>query len=299
MLSPDDLRYFLAVAKTGRLVSAAHELGVDHTTIGRRITALEKSLGQRLFDRHSKGWELTESGALLLEPAESVEAALLAAQDAIGSKGAELRGRVRVSSLDGFGVWCLAPALGRLRKSHPHLTIEVVTNTAHLPLTVRDFDVAITMEEPSTTARVYKRRLTDYVMRMYATQDYLDQNPPVASLEDLAEHTLIWWVDHRIDLDALAKVRETLGENIQIQAASVGFLLESALGGVGIAVLPQFVVARHPELITVLPEIEFYGTYWLVVPRDLARLARTKAVVQVIDEIVAERRDEITGALGP
>ncbi|WP_187776168.1 LysR family transcriptional regulator [Antrihabitans cavernicola] len=296
MLSPDDLRYFLAVAKTGRLVSAARELAVDHTTIGRRITALEKSLGQRLFDRGSKGWELTESGALLLEPAESVEAALIAAQDVIGSRGAELRGRVRVSSVDGFGAWCLAPALGKLRTAHPHLTIEVAANTAHLPLTVRDFDVAITMEEPSVTARVTKRWLTDYVMRMYATQEYLDRSPPVEVLEDLAEHTLIWWTDHRIDLETLAKVRETLGDNIQIQSTTVSFILEAAAGGAGIAVLPQFIAAHRPSLVHVLPEIEFRGNYWLVIPRELARLARIGAVVQVIDEIVDERRDEIAGA---
>lgn len=87
MFSADNLRYFLEVARTGRLNDAARNLGVDHTTVGRRITALEKSIGERLFDRSPGGWQLTEAGADLFPRAETVESAVIAAYETRTSAG--------------------------------------------------------------------------------------------------------------------------------------------------------------------------------------------------------------------
>lgn len=167
MFSADDLRYFLEVARRQRLVAAGHALGVDHTTVGRRVSRLERSYGHRLFDRSASGWTLTEAGAELLPHAESVEAALARARETGVQSSEGASGTVRVATPDGFGAFLLTPGLGPLRERHPELTVELVTATRTIALGVRDFDIAVTLEEPSP--RFSHRKLTDYVLRLYAT----------------------------------------------------------------------------------------------------------------------------------
>ncbi|NDZ12745.1 LysR family transcriptional regulator [Variovorax sp. WS11] len=295
MISADDLRYFLAVAKHRRLNLAADELRVDHTTVGRRISSLEHSLGQRLFDRTSQGWELTPSGGLLVEPAESVAAALVSAHDAIGRRGTLLHGRVRVACPDGFGAFLLAPALGALRRANPDLTVEIITATSHLPLTIRDFDLAVTLEEPTDSARVIKRHLTPFVLRLYATKAYLRDAPPIRSVDDLARHTLIWYVDRLMDVASLRAVHDALPVSVRVQSTNITAIWQAAAAGVGIAPIPQFIASKDSRLVHVLPDLVFTSDYWLVLPREHAYLARAQAVARVIESLVDERRQEISG----
>lgn len=297
MISADDLRYFLAVAKHRRLNLAAEELRVDHTTVGRRISALEHSLGQRLFDRMAAGWELTPSGGLLVEPAESVAAALLSAHDAIGGRGSPLHGRVRVACPDSFGAFLLAPALGALRLANPNLTVEIITATNHLPLTVRDFDVAVTLEEPPDSSRVIKQHLTPYALRLYATPEYLRNTPAIRSIDDLAGHTLIWYVDRLMDVASLRGIHDLLPVGVRIQSTNIMAIWQAAAAGVGIAPIPVFMAQNDSRLVRVLPEFEFSGDYWLVLPREHAHLARAQAIVRVIESVVKNRANEIAGKL--
>lgn len=118
MISADDLGYFLEVARTGKLVAAAQGLGVDHTTVGRRLTRLERATGSRLFDRSTGRWRLTEAGERLRIHAESVESALAAAAEELRSTPGRLSGTLRITAPDGFGAFVLSPGLGRLRRKH-------------------------------------------------------------------------------------------------------------------------------------------------------------------------------------
>jgi DNA-binding transcriptional LysR family regulator len=296
MISADDLRYFLAVAKHRRLNRAADELRVDHTTVGRRISSLEHSLGQRLFDRSARGWELTPSGGLLVEPAESVAAAMAFAQDAIGRRGTLLQGRVRVACPDGFGAWLFAPAIGALSRANPDLTVEIITATGrHLPLTVRDFDVAVSLEEPTDGARVIKRHLTPFVMRLYATPEYLKSAPAVRKIDDLANHTLIWFVDRLMDVASLRAVHDALPMGMRVESTNIAAIWQAAAAGVGIAPLPVFMADPDPRLVRILPSVEFTSDYWLVLPREHANLAKTQAVARLIESMVTEQQGFITG----
>ncbi|ODU07271.1 MAG: hypothetical protein ABS81_01880 [Pseudonocardia sp. SCN 72-86] len=294
MMTADDLRYFLAVARSGRLSRAAEELAVDHTTVGRRITTLERELGQRLFDRKPSGWVLTERGGLLVEPAETVAATIVAAHEMLGGRGAHLQGNVRILAPDGFGGFLLAPALARLRDRHPALTVEMVTATAHLTQSVRTFDVAVTLEEPTST-RVQKRFLTPYKLGLYATPTYLESHPAIESLDDLAVHTLIWYVDQLLDVAPLRRIHEILPGTVPIQSTNLIAHWQAAATGVGVAPIPKFIAQPDDRLVPVLPDIEFEGHYWLVLPREHVRLARVNAVIETIDEMVRDRRDDLMG----
>lgn len=294
MLSADDLQYFLAVARTGRLVKAAEELKVDHTTVGRRINALERNTGSRLFDRTPSGWLLTPAGQLLLEPAEAVTAAMQSATDALGSGDSRLRGAVRVLTPDGFGSFILAPSLGKLRKAHPDLTIELVTATAQLDHSVRAFDVAVTLGKPNSD-RVIVKPLSSYKLRLYASKAYLDGAPPLKSIDDMTDHDLIWYVDKLLDVDRLRQVSTKIPSRVTVQSTNLIAHWQAAANGVGIAPMPQFVAMQDDRLVNVLPEVSFTARFWLVLPKEHARLARVRAVTQHIEDIVTERAEDLRG----
>jgi DNA-binding transcriptional LysR family regulator len=296
MMSADDLRYFLAVAQRRRLVRAAAQLGVDHTTVSRRIGALERAVGQRLFDRTEQGWLLTDAGRTLLEPAESVDGAIALAEERLGIGGPSLSGTVRITCPDGFGAFLLAPALGALNERYPDLVVEMVTATQHLDQAVRGFDVAVTLEQPSS-AHFTHRPLTDYILRLYATPEYLAARPPVERFEDLAGHVVIFYVDHLLDLPSL-RLLQRLPLQPNLQSTNVVAQWQAAAAGVGIAPLPQYIAGSDPRLVPVLPELVFRRRYWLALPAEHARLARVRAVIEVLADVVASRRDDLVGRPG-
>ncbi|MCF6390931.1 LysR family transcriptional regulator [Mycobacterium sp. MBM] len=279
MFSADNLRFFLEVARTGRLNEAARNLGVDHTTVGRRITTLEKSLGERLFDRSPGGWILTEAGATLLPRAESVESAVLAAYDVRSSGEGLLTGTVRIATTDGFGAFVVAPRLVELRRRHPNLEIELVTATEHGSLSARHFDVAVTLEQPPPRS-VHVQHLATYQLRLYASAEYLAAAPPVLELADLKGHSLIWYIDALLDVAPL-RILDLLPhkQRAAIQTNNITGHWTAARSGLGIVPLPEYVGEPDESLKTVLPELfSVQRSYWLVVPRELQQVGRVRAV---------------------
>lgn len=293
MLSADDLRFFLAVAQRGRLVSAAAQLGVDHTTVSRRIGALERAVGQRLFDRTERGWIPTDAGEHLLTPAENVDTAVALAAERLGIGGDSLSGTVRISCPDAFGAFLLAPALPALSRKFPELVVEMVTATQHLDEAVRSFDVAVTLEKPSSSRFTYQP-LTDYVLRLYATPEYLDSHPTIEQLEDLGDHVVIFYVEHLLNLPTLQLLRR-LPIRPLLQSTNVIAQWQAAAAGGGVAPLPQYIAAQDPRLVPVLPDLAFRRRYWLALSGEHARLQRVKAVVELLHEIVVARQTDLVG----
>lgn len=288
MLSADNLRFFLEVARTGRLNEAARNLAVDHTTVGRRITTLEKTLGERLFDRSPGGWLLTEAGATLLPRAESVESAVLAAYDSRTSGVGPLTGTVRLATPDGFGAFVVAPHLVELRRRHPHLDIELVTATEHGSLSARHFDVAVTLEQPPPRS-VHVEQLATYDLRLYASAEYLSTATPLVELSDLKDHTLIWYIDALLDVAPL-RILDVLPhkQRVAIQTNNIAGHLTAARSGLGIAPLPQYVGEPDDSLRAVLPELfSVRRGYWMVIPRELRQVGRVRAVAQFLRSLVA------------
>ncbi|WP_199254173.1 LysR family transcriptional regulator [Mycolicibacterium mengxianglii] len=289
MISADDLRFFLEVSRTTRLGEAARRLNVDQTTVSRRIVKLEKDLGQRLFDRTPIGWLVTEAGRRLITHAEAIEATLIVAlEDADASINGQLTGSLRVLAPDGFGSFVLIPGLHKFAASHPNLSIEVATATTHDLLTGRDFDVGITLERPSPRS-VLTHRLARYELRLYASRNYLSSHGVPATLDDLHQHRMIWYIDAFLDVEPL-QITDTLlpGVRIGLQANNIAGHLQAAQHGLGIAPLPTFIGGSDDRLVEVLSH-SFVASrqYWLVIPRDLARLARVKEFVIALREIIS------------
>ncbi|MBN9003135.1 MAG: LysR family transcriptional regulator, partial [Rhizobiales bacterium] len=141
----DNIRVFLSVARAGQFLAAARQLKIDHGTVSRKIGALEKSLGVRLFDRQTTGCVLTSAGDRLYAAAEEVEAQLLRAQGDLSQSDVELSGTVRVAAPDGFTALFLCSRLGKLKRKYPSLTIQMVQMSRTFSLSKREADIAITI----------------------------------------------------------------------------------------------------------------------------------------------------------
>jgi DNA-binding transcriptional LysR family regulator len=279
----DDLRFFLAVARSGRLTAAARRLGADHATVSRRITSLEESLKAKLFERRPQGYALTGHGEQLLAKAESMETEALAIQSEIGGADMALSGTVRIGAPDGFGSSFLAPRFASLSKAYPGLELQLIAMPRLLSLSKREADVAITLAPPKE-GKVVARKLCDYRLGLYAAQDYLEAMPPIAAAEDLFAHRVVGYIDDLIftpELDYLDEVAK--GLRAQIQSSSVLAQMNAVAAGAGIGVIHHFMAVHEPRLVPVLPEsVSITRSFWLLVHADLKDVARVRAVVDFI-----------------
>ncbi|TQK31160.1 LysR family transcriptional regulator [Arthrobacter sp. SLBN-53] len=300
MLSADNLRYFLEVARAGRLSDASRVLEVDHTTVGRRITALERSVGERLFDRAPSGWRLTEAGKRMMPRAEAVESAVMAAYDVQGATPDILTGSIRITATDGFGAFIIAPHLVELKAAHPRLTVELVTATVHNAVSERHFDVAVTLERPTSRA-VRSEVLCHYDLGLYATPEYLDGHPPIAKIADLRAHTLIWYVNALMDVEPLRILDELPHvQSVDAQISNITGHWLAARSGLGVAPLPAYIANGDERLVRVLPDaFSVRRLYWLVVPRELERLERVRTVCAFLRDTVEAHPDLNLGRRSP
>jgi DNA-binding transcriptional LysR family regulator len=278
----DDLRFFLAVARAGRLTAAARQLEADHTTVSRRISALESALKAKLFERSPQGYTLTEPGERLLAKAEAMETQALAVASELGGADLALTGTVRIGAPDGIGTYFLAPELGTLAERHPGLTLQLVALPRTFSLSKREADIAVTLEQP-TEGRLVSRKLTDYRLRLYASKEYLNRHGPVTELADLSGKTLVTYVADLLYspvLDYFSALEKHTAR--RFECASVVAQLEAVRAGVGIGILHDYAVRQFPELQVVLPEVSYLRTYWLVTHADVRNLRRVEEVYSFI-----------------
>ncbi|MQY31840.1 LysR family transcriptional regulator [Nocardia aurantia] len=247
-LRTDDLRYFLAVANLGRLGAAADHLGVDTSTVSRRLRALEKTLGSSVLKRAADGWELTDFGRTIAAEARPIEAALEGVARAVeGDPEDAIRGNFRLTVPDGFSAVFAVPALARLRRHHPELNVEMVTATRQLNLHQSGFDLAIAVGVP-VTRRLFTETLAEYRLSFYATADYLRRHGRPASTDDLRHHTLIFYVDSLLQVGDLDLSQYAPGIDAQFTTTNIFAQLEAAARGAGIGLIPKFMALRAPEL---------------------------------------------------
>ncbi|MDR6539395.1 LysR family transcriptional regulator [Variovorax soli] len=287
----DNLRFFLELARTGTLVSAARRLAVDHTTVARRIQALEKEIGTALFAREAGGHRLTEAGRRLQPQVEAMEGAFLAVESAAPAAHEGLSGLVRIGATEGFGTMVLAPQLARFAQQHPKLVIDLLAMPRLVHLSRREADIVISLERPAR-GPVVVSKLTDYVLRLYASVDYLAAHPPIALREDLRGHTFISYVDDLLFSKELHYLDELYRPDaFSLRSTSILAQHQAALAGAGIAVLPAFIAERDASLCRVLPgEANFTRTFWMSMPAESKHLARMQAVWQFLRETVEAQR---------
>lgn len=205
-LSWDDLRFFLAVSRAGTLSSVSQTLGVDHTTVARRIERLERALNSKLFERRNTGYFPTVSGEKLLRTAENVESLIMAGESELADRDLSLTGVVRVGAPDGFGSFFLAPRLAEFCAANRELEIQLIATARVFSLSKREADIAIALAMPAQ-GRVVARKLTDYRLGLYAARSYLQSHGPIKSVGDLKDHLFISYIDEFLYTPLLDYVR--------------------------------------------------------------------------------------------
>ena len=193
MFDWDDLKIFLAVARARKIAPAARSLGIDATTIGRRMQRLSQALDADLFEGSGGDRTLTQRGQALFRHAEAVEAAALSAMTEVTGDRHNLSGQVRLSVAEGFGTWVLAPALADFSARHPGIRLDLVTASGFLNPSKREADLAVMLARPQR-GRLVVRRLGDYRLHLYASQDYAARAGLPSSRNVLRAHMLIGYV---------------------------------------------------------------------------------------------------------
>ncbi|OWV85344.1 LysR family transcriptional regulator [Rhizobium sp. N122] len=286
----DDVRIFLAVARTGQILAASKRLGLNHATLSRRLTSLEEALKTRLFIRRTNGCELTAEGEVFLASAERMETEMLAAQASLGHTDTAIAGTVRVGAPDGFGVSFLAPRIGRLIERHPALKIQLVPVPRSFSLSQREADIAITLERPEQ-GRLVSSKLTDYTLGLYASRDYLISQGTPGDIEALKAHPRIGYVEDLIFTASLNFSGEVM------RSWDAGFEISTAIGqteavrsGAGIGILHDYIARQYPELQRILPDISIRRAYWTTYHETARDLVRVRSVVDFLQELVSAER---------
>lgn len=286
----DDVRLFLAVARSGQLLAASRRLGINHATLGRRMTALEHALGTRLLVRRTNGCELTAEGEVYLAAAERMEAEMLAAQAATGQIDTSVAGTVRLGAPDGFGVSFLAARLGRLMQQHPQLKVQLVPVPRSFSLSQREADVAITIERPEQ-GRLISSKLTDYTLGLYASRAHVKAHGMPGALEDLRHHPRIGYVEDLIFSPSLNFTGEVMRDwDATLEVSSAIGQTEAVRSGAGIGILHDYIARQYPELVRILPDVVIRRAYWTTYHESSRDLMRIKTLVRYLNDIVHEER---------
>ncbi len=275
-LNWDDLKFFLEVARTRKASSAAKRLGVDYTTVSRRIASLEVALGTLLFEKsRTSGFVLTAEGQRLLSYAESIESTLHMACEQVSGSGVALSGHVRMGCTEGFGSFFVTPQLSHFLDHYPAISVDILPLPHFISLSKREADIVIALERPEHGPYVCCK-LCDYRLRLYATQEYLDNHAPIQRVSDLADHSFISYVDDLAFSSELLYLANLLpAASANLRSTSVIAQYVAAQQGRGLAILPCFLAAQDPRLVPILPqEIEITRQFWMYCREDLRKLKR-------------------------
>ena len=284
MLDWDDLRRVLAIARAGSLVGAAGALGVDHSTVFRRLNAMERALGTKLFERLPEGYRPTEAGERLVAAAERIEAETLALDRDLAGRDARLHGRLRVTASETLAFRVLTDEIARFRERHPGIQVELVIDNRALDLTRREADVALRAARPSQ-GDLFGRKLADIRWSLYGARDRLqDRDLPLAP-EDLARWPLIGWGEAALPVRAAAWLDERAAGAVVYRSSSLVNQLVAARAGIGLAVLPGYLADPEPALLRALGPIpELTTELWLVTHKSLKETARVRAFMDIVGD---------------
>ena len=285
----DDLRIFLAVARTESLSAAGRGLKIDPATVGRRIARLEEAIGARLFAKGPQGYALTEPGARLLSHAERAEAAMEGAAEALtGPEG--LTGQIRIGAPDGCANYLLPQVLARICDANPGLEVQIVALPRVFNLSKREADMAIAVSRPEA-GRLTVQKLTDYRLHLAASRAYLAGHPAINRPDDLQNHRFVGYIPDMIfdkELDYLAEIGI---KPPPLTSNSVSVQLNFLRHGAGLGVVHDFALPAAPELTRVIPDqISLKRAFWLIRHADDGRVERLNRFATLL---TSEVRSEI------
>jgi DNA-binding transcriptional LysR family regulator len=285
-----DLRVVLALGRDRSLSAAARSLGIDQTTVARRLTALEAALQGRLFLRERGRLLPTALGEQAIARAEEVEAAVLALETLAGESGTAVSGRVRITAVPILVNQLIVPRLPGLLQRFPGLAIDANADSRNLSLGRRETDIALRFARPEGGSGLC-RRIGALAFSVYAARNAEDPAglPWVTYEERFLHYPQARWVAHNVSPEALARLRVNDAEG----------LAQAVRSGLGRGVLPDFMAARDPALVRVSEAPVLHRDLWLLVHPDLRQLPRVAAVLGWLADLPARLQAEAAEPPGP
>ncbi len=297
MLDWDDLRFYLALVRHGSLSAAAKVLHVAQSTVGRRLTSLEASLGVRLLNRTPDGYVPTLAGLDVREQAERLETEALALERSVGGRDTRLAGLVRVTCAETVATHILAPCFASLHTRQPDIMIELIPNPRELSLSMREADISVRLKR-SDQHDLVVRRIGSIAFGLYASVEYLARlgNPDfdagcpgqylITQLEDIQDATQTGWLT---DLAPRAR--------IAMQTSSHEAAVSATVHGGGLACLARFCADQEAGLVRLpAPSPVPSAGIWLLVHRDNRETPRIRVALTHITEYVRSRHDSLNPA---
>ena len=291
MLDWDDIRFFLSVTRHGNLSAAAKELHVSQPTVGRRLAALEASLGVRLLDRTPDGYVLTLAGREVREKAEGLESVAQSLERTVGGRDTRLSGIVRVTCAETMAARILAPCFAALQKQHPDIMVELIPDPRELSLSMREAELSVRLTQPNQHELVV-RRIGSLAFGLYASPDYLERHGDLDFESGCPGHRLIAQLDDIQDAPQFKWLADlTPRARIAFRTSSHEAAVSVAVQGAGLACLARFRADREQGLIRLAPLLPAPTTgIWLVVHRDNRETSRIRAVMTHISDYIRSQR---------
>lgn len=287
----DDLRYFLLAARAKTLAGAARSAEVQHTTIGRRLSALERAFGAPLFLRRPDGLALTPLGEQLVPLVAEVERSVQAVHELVASR----RGRVRVAMPSGF-IALLADDLARFGELHPELVLDIASGGRLLDLRNGDADLAL-RTGPIQDAELVARPLGDVGLSLYGSAAYLASHPAPPDLRDLAGHHVIAYGAELASQPAARWLEAHASRaTVVLRTGDIATMLEAAASGAGLAVLPCFLADAERRLVRLTAQVLTTRELSLVYRRETRMNESVRLAAGFLVEAVRGRAARLGGA---
>lgn len=294
MIPWDDFRLVQAIARSGSLAGAAEQMGVNHSTVFRRLGALEEQLGARLFERARAGYVPTTMGEEMVRLADRMADEVLAVERRITGQDLRPSGELRVTTNDTLLVHMLTPLFASFREAYPEIRLDVVISNQSLSLSKRDADVAIrASDRPGDT--LVGRRMASIAWGIYARADRAPPAPLAAA--DLRRYDWVGFSDNLGGIKPAKWLRERVGEEkLVYRVNTVLGLAEAAAEGIGLAVLPCFIAAVTPGLVQLMPpQPEMESGLWLLTHPDIKATARVRTFMEHAGREIGKLRPRIEG----
>ncbi|MGD9925179.1 MAG: LysR family transcriptional regulator [Pseudorhodoplanes sp.] len=278
----NDLKYFLAVARSHSLTEASRALRVSNSTIARRIAALEQSVAAVLFTKRNDGYTLTAPGQAFFERAEQAESKLLWLERNGAVPIHEYAGSVRLALPELLGQHFIVPSLPAFFRLHPAVQLELLADVRPLNLTKRQADLLVRLVCPSH-GDYLMRRVGSLAMAVYGSPDYIATYGLPETYSDLPGHRLIGWDNSLGYLPFSRWLFDAIpNANITFRAHTMSTQLAAVQAGIGVAVLPAVVAKKFGLKRVLTSDAPFYSEIWLLQSADTKHVARVRALSEHI-----------------
>lgn len=300
MIEWDDLRFVLAVSRAGSASGAAQALGVNQTTVVRRVTRLETVMGAEILERRQRGHGLTSVGERVAGVAQRLEQEVAALENTIGSERRMLADCVRLTTSEALANVLVAPFLRKLHQRHPRITVELVLGDRKFDVAGGEADLAVRGGSRPRGTGIVARRLPDVAWAVYCGTSYAQDRGIPDTLAALDGHNVVGPEGAMTTFPGAVWLKRVASRaKISARSNSLTNLAQAVKAGLGVAVLPCILADSDPAFIRCMPPIpELDAELWLIVRESVKREPHVRAVADLLFEYVETLRAELAGIRG-